>query len=135
MEPKKEQARLFEKPWLALLAVMGASIFSIFLTGALIYGVLGYPDDEPLVNFIQQLCFHVLTGFIIAFYSPPSQRQKFIQKIFGKHWPDQAQTIFPVGRAGALLRPDPGSFPGGCFPRLPFIRRQPRQRPILEGGI
>jgi len=23
-------------------------------------------DDEPLVNFIQQLCFHVLTGFIIA---------------------------------------------------------------------
>lgn len=66
MESKKEQARLFEKPWLALLAVMGASIFSIFLTGALIYGVLGYPDDEPLVNFIQQLCFHVLTGFIIA---------------------------------------------------------------------
>jgi len=66
MDSKKEHSRLFEKPWLALLAVMGASIFSIFLTGALIYGVLGYPDDEPLVNFIQQLCFHVLTGFIIA---------------------------------------------------------------------
>jgi len=66
MDSKKEHSRLFEKPWLALLAVMGASIFSIFITGALIYGVLGYPDDEPLVNFIQQLCFHVLTGFIIA---------------------------------------------------------------------
>lgn len=66
MDSKKEHSRLFEKPWLALLAVMGASIFSIFLTGALIYGVLGYLDDEPLVNFIQQLCFHVLTGFIIA---------------------------------------------------------------------
>ncbi|MGB2963649.1 MAG: type II CAAX endopeptidase family protein [Anaerolineales bacterium] len=66
MDSKKEHSRLFEKPWLALLAVMGASIFSIFLTGSLIYGVLGYPDDEPVVNFIQQLCFHVLTGFIIA---------------------------------------------------------------------
>ena len=66
MDSKKEKTRLFEKPWLAMLAVMGASVFSIFFTGSLIYGVLGYPDDQSWVGFIQAICFHILTGFIIA---------------------------------------------------------------------
>ena len=66
VESKKERKRLFEKPWLALLAIMGASIFSIYLTGIVIYGVLGYPDDQPGVGFVQALSFHLLTGFIIA---------------------------------------------------------------------
>ena len=66
MDSKKEGSRLFEKPWLAMLAVMGASIFSIALTGSLLYGVLGYPDDLPWVGFIQAISFQLLTGFIIA---------------------------------------------------------------------
>ena len=66
MDSQKKKIYLFEKPWLAMLAVMGASIFSIFLTGFVIYGVLGYPDDQPGVGFVQALCFQILTGFIIA---------------------------------------------------------------------
>jgi membrane protease YdiL (CAAX protease family) len=66
MGKEKNKTALFEKPWLAMLAVMGASIFSMFLTGWLTYGLLGYPDDKPGVRFIQQMSFQVLTGFIIA---------------------------------------------------------------------
>lgn len=66
MDSKKKKKKLFEKPWLAMFAIMGASLFSIALTGSIIYGVLGYPDDQPGVQFVQQICFHLLTGFIIA---------------------------------------------------------------------
>jgi membrane protease YdiL (CAAX protease family) len=63
---RKRRFRLFEHPWLSLLAVMVASVFSMFLSGAVIFGVIGLPDDVPAVQFAQGISYHVLTGFILA---------------------------------------------------------------------
>lgn len=65
-ETMKRGFRLCEHPWLALLAVVVTSVFAIFLSGAVIFGVLGLPDDAPVVQFAQGLAYHVLTGFILA---------------------------------------------------------------------
>jgi membrane protease YdiL (CAAX protease family) len=58
--------RLYQHPWLSLLAVMVVSIFSIYLAGAVIFGIMGLPDDLPVARFTQQLSFHILTGFVLA---------------------------------------------------------------------
>lgn len=68
MEPlqstEKRKFRLFEHPWLSLLAIIVVSIFSIYLAGSVIFGVLGLPDDAPAVRFAQQMTFHILASFI-----------------------------------------------------------------------
>lgn len=66
MDSMKKKTPLYERPWLAMLAVILASLFSMNLTGFVTYGLLGFPDNEPMVRFIQQVSFHILTGFIIA---------------------------------------------------------------------
>jgi hypothetical protein len=58
--------RLYQHPWLSLLAVMAVSIFSIYPTGPVIFGIIGLPDDLPVARFTQQLSFHILTGFVLA---------------------------------------------------------------------
>ena len=63
---EKRKFRLCEHPWLSLLAVVTASMFSIFLCGTVLFGVLRLPDDAAPVQFAQQMAFHVLTGFILA---------------------------------------------------------------------
>lgn len=62
----KRNLRLFEHPWLSLLAVVVASVFSIVLSGAVIFGLIGLPDDAPAVQFAQGISYHLLTGFILA---------------------------------------------------------------------
>jgi membrane protease YdiL (CAAX protease family) len=63
---EKRKFRLCEHPWLSLLAVMATSVFSIFLSGTVIFGLLGLPDDSPIVQFAQGISYHILTGFILV---------------------------------------------------------------------
>jgi membrane protease YdiL (CAAX protease family) len=63
---EKRKFRLYEHPWLSLLAVIVTSVFSIFLSGTVIFGVIGLPDDSPTVQFAQGMSYHILTVFILA---------------------------------------------------------------------
>jgi len=62
----KRKFRLHEHPWLSLLAVMVTSVFSIFLTGTVIFGLIGLPDDSPAVQFVQGISYHILIVFILV---------------------------------------------------------------------
>ena len=62
----KRKFRLYEHPWLSLLAVMVISIFSIGLSGTVIFGLIGLPDDSPTVQFAQGMSYHILTVFILV---------------------------------------------------------------------
>jgi membrane protease YdiL (CAAX protease family) len=62
----KRKFRLYEHPWLSLLAVIVASVFSMYLSGTVIFGLIGLPDDSPTVQFAQAISYHILTAFILA---------------------------------------------------------------------
>ena len=62
----KSKFHLYEHPWWSLLAMILTSIFSILLSGIVIFGILKQPDDSPTVQFIQAMSFHLLAGFILA---------------------------------------------------------------------
>jgi membrane protease YdiL (CAAX protease family) len=49
-----------------MLAVIVASVFLIFLTGTLIFGIMGLPDDLPTVQFARGISYHILTVFVLA---------------------------------------------------------------------
>lgn len=66
IQTEKRKFRLCEHPWLSLLAVMVTSVFSMYLSGTVIFGLIGLPDNSPAVQFAQQISFHILTGFILA---------------------------------------------------------------------
>lgn len=66
MQMEKRKFRLYEHPWLSLLAVIVTSVFSIFLSGTVIFGVIGLPDDSPTVQFAQGMSYHILAVFILA---------------------------------------------------------------------
>ena len=65
-QTEKRKFQLCEHPWLSLLAVMVTSILSIFLSGTLIFGLLGLSDNSPTVQFAQGMSYHILTAFIFA---------------------------------------------------------------------
>jgi hypothetical protein len=56
---EKRRFRLREHPWLALLAVMLTAVFSVFLSGTVIFGLIGLPDDSPPVQFTQGIAHQV----------------------------------------------------------------------------
>ena len=58
--------RLYEHPWLSLLAVVVSSVFAIYLSAVVIFGLIGLPDDVPVVQLAQGLSYHILTGFVLA---------------------------------------------------------------------
>lgn len=62
----KKRFHLFEHPWLSLLAVMLTSIFSILISGTVIFGMIGLPDDSPTAQFVQGITYHILTVFLLA---------------------------------------------------------------------
>jgi membrane protease YdiL (CAAX protease family) len=62
----KRKFRLYEHPWLSLLAVMVASVFSIALSGTVIFGWMRLPDYLPGVQFAQGMSYHILTVFILV---------------------------------------------------------------------
>ena len=63
---EKRRFRLYQHPWLSLLAVMVVSIFSIFLVGTVFYGLLGLSGNTPAVQFAQAMSYHILTVFILV---------------------------------------------------------------------
>ncbi len=63
---KRKKFRLHEHPWLSMLALLLMSVVSIALSGTLIFGMLGLPDDQSGVQFAQGLTHLLLTGFIFA---------------------------------------------------------------------
>ena len=66
VQTDKSKFHLYEHPWWSLLAMILTSIFSILLSGIVIFGILKQPDDSPTVQFIQAMSFHLLAGFILA---------------------------------------------------------------------
>ena len=66
IQMEKRKFRLCEHPWLSLLVVMVISVLSMFLTGTVIFGLLGLPDDSPAVQFAQRISYHTLTIFILV---------------------------------------------------------------------
>jgi membrane protease YdiL (CAAX protease family) len=49
-----------------MLAVMITTVFSIFLAGTVIFGVIGLPDDSPNIQFLQGISYHILIVFFLA---------------------------------------------------------------------
>ena len=66
LQTEKRKFQLYEHPWLSLLAVMVATVFSIGLTGTVIFGLLGLPGTSPTVQFVQAMSYHILTVFILV---------------------------------------------------------------------
>jgi membrane protease YdiL (CAAX protease family) len=66
IQKERRGFRLYEHPWLSLLAVVATSVFSMALSGTVIFGLIGLPDDSPIVQFAQAISYHVLTAFILA---------------------------------------------------------------------
>jgi membrane protease YdiL (CAAX protease family) len=66
LEEENQRFRLFEHPWLALVVLIVTTVFSIFLAGGLIFGLLGLPDESPRSQFIQGVTHHVINLFLIA---------------------------------------------------------------------
>jgi membrane protease YdiL (CAAX protease family) len=65
-QAKRRRFRLCEHPWLSMLAVMVTLVFSIYLAGIVIFGVMRLPDSSPAVQFAQALSFHLLFAFVLA---------------------------------------------------------------------
>ena len=63
---KKSKFQLYQHPWLAMLAVILVSVFSIFFSGAMIFGFFGLPDEKPIIQFAQSISYHLLTSFILV---------------------------------------------------------------------
>lgn len=62
----KRTFRLCEHPWLALLAIILASVASIALSSTVIFGVMGLEQDSPAAQFIGGIAYHVITVFVLA---------------------------------------------------------------------
>ena len=66
IQTEKRKFQLYEHPWLSLLAVIVTTVFSIGLTGTVIFGLLGLPGTSPTVQFAQAMSYHILIIFIFA---------------------------------------------------------------------
>jgi len=88
VQMEKGQFRLCERPWLSLLAVIVASVLSMALTGTVIFGWIGLPDDSPTVEFTQAISYHILTAFILAPFvlRLPREKRTFYSYLSAKDW-------------------------------------------------
>jgi membrane protease YdiL (CAAX protease family) len=75
---------------------MVTSVFSIYLSGTVIFGLLGLPDDSPVVQFAQGISYHLLTGFVLA---PFVLRLPKGKRAFGQYVDD-----IGLGRLQPLVR-------------------------------
>lgn len=66
IQTENRKFRLCEHPWLSLLAVMVISVLSMYLTGTVIFGLIGLSDDSPTIQFAQGISYHILTIFILV---------------------------------------------------------------------
>jgi hypothetical protein len=67
IQTEKRKFRLYEHPWLSLLAVMLTTVLSSILTGIVVYVLIGLPYDSPTAQFAATISYHILTIFLFAF--------------------------------------------------------------------
>jgi membrane protease YdiL (CAAX protease family) len=84
IQTERKKFRLYEHPWLSLLAVMVTIVFSIGISGTVIFGLLGLPGTSPAVQFAQGMSYHILTVFILVPFvlRLPKGRRTFIQYLY-----------------------------------------------------
>jgi membrane protease YdiL (CAAX protease family) len=83
---KKAGFKLFEHPWLAMLAVMLVTVVSIYATAIVVFVILGMPDDKPLGQFLQSishylLCTLLLVPFILRLPKGKGSYGKYLEDI------------------------------------------------------
>lgn len=66
VQTEKRNFLLSEHPWLSLLVFIITTVFSIALSGTVIFGLMKLPEDSPAVQFTQGMSYHVLTIFILV---------------------------------------------------------------------
>jgi membrane protease YdiL (CAAX protease family) len=65
-QKEKRNFRLYEHPWLSLLAVVATSVLLNILTGIVVYVLIGLPYDSPPAQFAAVISYHGLTVFLFA---------------------------------------------------------------------
>jgi membrane protease YdiL (CAAX protease family) len=65
-QKQKRSFHLHQHPWLAMLTVIVITVFSILLSGIVIFGLLGLPDDRPFILFAQGFSYHLLAAFVLV---------------------------------------------------------------------
>ena len=66
IQTEKRKFRLYEHPWLSLLAVLVTYLVSINLAGTVIFGVMGLPGDSPVVGLALLTSYHIMTVLILV---------------------------------------------------------------------
>ena len=66
VQMKKRKFHLYEHPWLSLLVFIIPTVFSIALSGTVIFGLMKLPEDSSPVQFAQGMSYHILTIFILV---------------------------------------------------------------------
>jgi membrane protease YdiL (CAAX protease family) len=66
VQMEKRKFHLYEHPWLSLLVFIITTVFSIALSGTVIFGLMKLPEDSPIVQFTQGMSYHILTIFILV---------------------------------------------------------------------
>jgi membrane protease YdiL (CAAX protease family) len=65
-QTENRKFRLYEHPWLSLLAVMLTTVLLSILAGIAIFVLIGLPFDSPAAQFATALSYHILTVFLFA---------------------------------------------------------------------
>lgn len=66
IQTEKRKFRLYEHPWLSLLAVILTTVLLSILTGIVVFVLTGLPYDSPAAQFATALSYHILTVFLFA---------------------------------------------------------------------
>ena len=65
-QTRNSKFKLFEHPWLSLLAVILTTVLLSVLTGIVIYLLTGLPLDSSSFQFTNALTYHILTVFLVV---------------------------------------------------------------------
>ncbi len=63
---EKRKFKLYEHPWISLLAIILTTLLSSILSGILIFGLIRLSDASPIGQFVMAMTYHILTVFILA---------------------------------------------------------------------
>jgi membrane protease YdiL (CAAX protease family) len=63
---EKRKFRLYEHPWLSLLVFIVTGVFSMGLTGTVIFGLIGLSGSSLTGSLAQECSFKILSSFILA---------------------------------------------------------------------
>jgi len=66
VQTQKRKFRLYEHPWLSLLVFIVTALFSMGLTGTVIFGLIGLSGSSLTGSLAQEFSFKILSSFILA---------------------------------------------------------------------